>query len=68
MLPISRIENFCWRVEQTLVREGGFALISGELTLPQLEPWRGYIYDRRKQIKGVKKVSVGKLKNTYPLF
>ncbi len=26
----SKIENFCWRIEQALVREGGFALISGE--------------------------------------
>ncbi|MDQ7008367.1 MAG: ATP-binding protein [Acidobacteriota bacterium] len=25
-----RIENFCWRIEQSLVREGGFALITGE--------------------------------------
>jgi len=25
-----RIEAFCWRVEQTLVHEGGFAMISGE--------------------------------------
>jgi general secretion pathway protein A len=24
------MENFCWRIEQALVREGGFALISGE--------------------------------------
>ena len=24
-----RVENFCWRVEQSLVREGGFALITG---------------------------------------
>jgi type II secretory pathway predicted ATPase ExeA len=24
------IESFCWRIEQSLVREGGFALISGE--------------------------------------
>ncbi len=24
------IENFCWRIEQSLVREGGFALIAGE--------------------------------------
>ncbi len=23
-------ENFCWRIEQALVREGGFALISGD--------------------------------------
>ena len=26
----SKIESFCWRIEQALVREGGFALISGE--------------------------------------
>jgi general secretion pathway protein A len=25
-----RVENFCWRIEQSLVREGGFALIGGE--------------------------------------
>ena len=25
-----RLDSFCWRVEQSLVREGGFALISGE--------------------------------------
>ncbi len=24
------IENFCWRIEQALIREGGFALVSGE--------------------------------------
>jgi len=24
------VENFCWRIEQALVREGGFALISGD--------------------------------------
>jgi general secretion pathway protein A len=26
----TKIDNFCWRIEQTLVREGGFALISGD--------------------------------------
>jgi type II secretory pathway predicted ATPase ExeA len=26
----AKIENFCWRIEQALVREGGFALISGD--------------------------------------
>ena len=26
----AKIDNFCWRIEQTLVREGGFALISGD--------------------------------------
>jgi type II secretory pathway predicted ATPase ExeA len=25
-----RVESFCWRIEQSHVREGGFALISGE--------------------------------------
>jgi general secretion pathway protein A len=25
-----KLENFCWRVEQSLLREGGFALVSGE--------------------------------------
>ncbi|MFQ5720629.1 MAG: ExeA family protein [Acidobacteriota bacterium] len=25
-----RVESFCWRIEQSLVREGGFALIGGE--------------------------------------
>jgi len=26
----AKIDNFCWRIEQALVREGGFALISGD--------------------------------------
>ncbi len=26
----AKVENFCWRIEQGLIREGGFALISGE--------------------------------------
>lgn len=25
-----KLESFCWRVEQSLLREGGFALVSGE--------------------------------------
>ena len=25
-----RVENFCWRIENALVREGGFAMIHGE--------------------------------------
>jgi len=29
LLQTSRIDSFCWRVEHSLVREGGFALISG---------------------------------------
>ena len=26
----AKVENFCWRIEHGLIREGGFALISGE--------------------------------------
>jgi general secretion pathway protein A len=26
----AKVENFCWRIEQGLVREGGFALITGD--------------------------------------
>ena len=26
----SKMENFCWRIEQGLIREGGFALITGD--------------------------------------
>lgn len=25
-----KVENFCWRVEQSLIREGGFAMINGD--------------------------------------
>jgi general secretion pathway protein A len=30
LLPTPAIDNFCWRVEHALVREGGFALITGD--------------------------------------
>jgi type II secretory pathway predicted ATPase ExeA len=30
LLVSARIDRFCWRIEQALVREGGFALIQGE--------------------------------------
>ncbi len=30
LLATPRIESFCWRIEQALVREGGFALITGD--------------------------------------
>ena len=26
----TKLENFCWRIEQGLIREGGFALITGD--------------------------------------
>lgn len=28
--PYPKLENFCWRIEHTLLRDGGFALVSGE--------------------------------------
>jgi general secretion pathway protein A len=30
LLVPAKVESFCWRVENSLVREGGFALISGD--------------------------------------
>lgn len=30
LYPYPKLENFCWRVEHTLLLEGGFALVSGE--------------------------------------
>jgi general secretion pathway protein A len=27
---VPKVQSFCWRIEQSLVREGGFALISGD--------------------------------------
>ena len=30
LLVSSKIDSFCWRVEHGLLREGGFALISGD--------------------------------------
>jgi type II secretory pathway predicted ATPase ExeA len=30
LLSTPRLDNFCWRVEHTLAREGGFALITGD--------------------------------------
>ncbi|MEK7204954.1 MAG: AAA family ATPase [candidate division NC10 bacterium] len=29
LLATARVNDFCWRIEQILVREGGFALITG---------------------------------------
>jgi general secretion pathway protein A len=26
----AKIENFCWRIEHALTREGGFAMVHGE--------------------------------------
>jgi general secretion pathway protein A len=30
LYPHAKLENFCWRIEHTLLHEGGFALVSGE--------------------------------------
>ncbi len=30
LYPYPKLENFCWRIEQSLLRSGGFALVSGE--------------------------------------
>ena len=30
LLTTPKVENFCWRIEQAHVREGGFALITGD--------------------------------------
>jgi len=30
LLTSAKVESFCWRIEHSLVREGGFALISGD--------------------------------------
>jgi general secretion pathway protein A len=49
------VESFCWRVEQTLVREGGFAMISGE-------PGTGKSVTLRvlaERLKNLRDVSVG---------
>ncbi len=31
LLQTPRIESFCWRIEQTIAREGGFGLVTGEV-------------------------------------
>jgi hypothetical protein len=35
-----KIENFCWRIEQAHLREGGFALVHGYETEPVMERLR----------------------------
>ncbi len=30
LLLTTKVEDFCWRIEQALIREGGFALVTGE--------------------------------------
>lgn len=49
------VETFCWRVEQSLIREGGFAMISGE-------PGTGKSVALRllaERLRGLRDVSVG---------
>lgn len=50
-----KVDSFCWRIEQNLIREGGFAMISGE-------PGTGKSVALRllaDQLKDVRDVSVG---------
>jgi len=50
-----KVDSFCWRIEQNLIREGGFAMISGE-------PGTGKSVALRllaEQLKDVRDVSVG---------
>ncbi|MCP3672545.1 MAG: AAA family ATPase [Gammaproteobacteria bacterium] len=50
-----KVDAFCWRIEQTLIREGGFAMVTGE-------PGTGKSVCLRllaQRLKGVRDVSVG---------
>jgi type II secretory pathway predicted ATPase ExeA len=64
----TRLEHFCWRVEQSLVREGGFALVSGEPGTGKSVALR-VLADRLKQVRdlqvGVIQHSTGRLSDFY---
>jgi general secretion pathway protein A len=47
-----RVESFCWRIEQSLVREGGFALIGGEPGSGKSVAMR-ILADRLEQVRDV---------------
>ena len=47
-----RVESFCWRVEQSLVREGGFALIGGDPGSGKSVAMR-ILADRLEQVRDV---------------
>jgi len=52
-----RVDSFCWRIEQNLIREGGFALISGD-------PGTGKSVTLRllaERLHGMRDVSVGSI-------
>ncbi len=53
----AKIENFCWRIEQAHLREGGFALIHGYEKQPVMQ---------RASISGHK--YRGFLQRSFPLF
>jgi type II secretory pathway predicted ATPase ExeA len=53
----ARVENFCWRVEQHHVREGGFALVTGEPGTGKSSAMR-ILADR---LDGLREVVVGAL-------
>lgn len=48
----SKFENFCWRIEHSLLREGGFALVSGEPGTGKSVTLR-MLAERLKQIRDV---------------
>jgi general secretion pathway protein A len=47
-----KLESFCWRIEQSLIREGGFALVSGEPGTGKSVALR-MLAERLKQIRDV---------------
>jgi len=47
-----RVESFCWRIEQSLVREGGFALIGGDPGSGKSVAMR-ILADRLEQVRDV---------------
>ena len=36
----AQVENFCWRIEQQLIGDGGFAMISGKANRATYDPAR----------------------------
>lgn len=52
LYPHPTLENFCWRIEHVLLREGGFALVSGDPGTGKSVTLR-LIADRLKNIRDV---------------
>lgn len=64
----AKLEQFCWRIEQSLIREGGFALVSGEPGTGKSVALRA-LAERLKQVRdiqvGVIQHSTGRLSDFY---